>query len=68
MKCFLEIVDNYWGKNNEMIYKNKDGELYKGSPFSFTADSTIFVEVSEGKMSDGYYHIIRFISSFKNKK
>lgn len=69
MKDFIEIQESKWlPGNKKMIYKDKHGKTFIGPPIEYTIGETSIVEVSEGPMEDGYYHIIKAVGHIQKKK
>jgi len=62
MKHPLKLVDWQWvpGSNKEMMYKDDRGNWYVGKAHEVTIGKIYMVELSEGRLKDGYYHIIKF--------
>ena len=62
MKEFIKIKNSKWapGSNNKMIHEDEEGRLFLGPPLG-VEDKTYIVEVSAGRMEDGYYHIIKVV-------
>jgi hypothetical protein len=63
MKRFIRIKQSEWlgGSNNKMMYVGENGDRYLGPPIQWMAGQTVIVEVSEGLMPDGLFHIIKVI-------
>ena len=64
MKRFLRIKKSEWlpNSNTKMIHKDENGENFIGPPINAGVNETVAVEVSEDRMEDGYYHIIKIIA------
>jgi len=59
----LKIKDWRWlpGSNTKMIYTDEKGMEVLGPAIEIQIGKTLVVELSEGTMKDGYYHIIQVI-------
>jgi hypothetical protein len=63
MKCDLKIKSHRMGPDAKVIYEVEGGFQFMGPPMGYAANEPITVEVSDEPMPDGYYHIIKKISS-----
>jgi hypothetical protein len=63
MKKFIKIKRSEWlgGSNTEMIHTDENGERYLGPPIQWVEGSMIAVEISEERMRDGLFHIIKVV-------
>lgn len=63
MKKFIKINHSEWlgGSTNKMIHTDEAGERYLGPPIQWVAGQTVVIEVSEGRMPDGLFHIIKVV-------
>lgn len=62
MKTFIKTAadDEVLG-NGQVLYRDSEGNQYRGRAINAPIGSVVCVEVSSGKMEDGYFHIVKVV-------
>lgn len=63
MKHFLRITETRPGPKGKTIYKTENGKEYIGKDYNWSGTKTVIVEASNTPDENGYYTIIKFVSS-----
>lgn len=63
MKYLLKITGSRWldDSHTKMIHDTENGKQFLGPPIEAGTNETIIVEASDGRMPDGYCHIIKIL-------
>lgn len=68
MKTFIKIAADDEGLGNgQMLYRDSEGNQYLGRAINAPIGSVVCVEVSSGKMQDGFVHIVKVVGIVGSK-